>query len=80
MTQYKMDKQKALKLKNEVNGYIVTQGLNFTSFAKLFSKTYGRNLSGTNMIDKFNRGSIKYLDMMDIADLLGYKIVWQPRD
>lgn len=74
MVQYKINNEMQKRVKNEIRGYIVSQGHTFESLAKLMSEKYKRNDSAQNISNKLQRGTIKYAEVIEIAEALGYKI------
>ena len=43
------------------------------------SEKYGRSASVPNFSEKLRRGSLKYREAKELADALGYEIVWKKR-
>lgn len=62
------------RVKNELKGLIVSQGHSLNSIAKLISETYKRPESLQNLSQKLSRGSIKYVEVIELIEALGYKI------
>lgn len=77
MVQTKVDKKMQTRIKNEIRGYMAFKGQTFESLAKLISEKYGRNETPQNISNKLSRGAIKYADVIEIAEVLGFKITWQ---
>lgn len=68
----KKEEQKIIK--NEVKSYIIREGFTMKKIAGLLdneSKVALQNLS-----NKLSRGTIKYSEIKQIADILGYEIKW----
>lgn len=76
MVQTKVDKNMQTRIKNEIRGHMVTKGHTFESLAQLISEKYGRNETAQNISNKLQRGAIKYADVIEIAETLGFKIAW----
>lgn len=76
MVQSKIDGEMQKRIKNEVRSYMVAQGHTFESLAKLISEKYKRNDTAQNLSNKLQRGTIKYAQVIEIAEALGYKIKW----
>lgn len=64
------------RIKNEIRGHMVSKGYTNESLAKLISEKYGRVESAQNISNKLKRGAIKYAEVIEIAEALGYKITW----
>lgn len=47
--------------------------------AELLSDEYGWSDSVSNLSAKLQRESIRYKEVMELADVLGYDIVWKKR-
>ena len=43
------------------------------------TKTYGEQNSVSNLSNKLQRESLRYTEAVQLADALGYEIVWQRR-
>lgn len=76
MVQTKIGKQMQTRIKNEIRSYMVAKGHTFESLANLLSEKYQRNDTAQNLSNKLQRGSIKYAEVIEIAEALGYKISW----
>jgi len=76
MVQVKIDTDMQKRVKNEIRSYMVAQGHTFESLAKLMSEKYKRNDTAQNLSNKLQRGTIKYAEVLEIAEVLGYQIKW----
>ena len=74
-----MDKEKAKKLADKIKGYITIEGSNLSKIAKQLVKTDNTRYSQPGLSQKLKLGTIKYLEVEEIADLIGYDIVWVKR-
>ena len=66
-------------LRNEIKSYIVRQGMTMQQVVDLLSDEYGWSDSVSNLSAKLQRESIRYKEVVELADVLGYDIVWQKR-
>lgn len=66
------------ELKNEVKGYIAKSGWTLTEIVKKMNEELPTDKQTTvqNISNKLSRGSIKYVELKKIADIIGYKIDW----
>lgn len=64
----------------EVKGYIVASGMTLTSTVALLSEKYGWSNCMQNLSGKLSRGTFSYTDAVEIADILGYDIIWKKRE
>ncbi len=63
-------------MRNEIKGYIKMRGMTYDKVAKILTETYGEPVSPQSLSNKFARGSIKYIDVIKMAYVLGYNITW----
>ena len=66
-------------LRNEIKSYIVRQGMTMLEVVDLLADEYGWSDSVSNLSAKLQRESIRYKEVVELADVLGYDIVWQKR-
>ena len=76
MVQVKIDTDMQKRVKNEIRSYMVAQGHTFESLSKLMAEKYKRNDTAQNLSNKLQRGTIKYAEVIEIAEALGYQIKW----
>lgn len=63
-----------MDMKNEIKGYIAMSGETITSVAQKMGITQGA------LSQQINNESIKHKTLLQIADLLGYEIVWKRKE
>lgn len=63
-------------MRNEIKGYIRMRGFTYESLAKILREKYNIPATPQSINNKLSRGSIKYIDVIRIANALGYKITW----
>ena len=63
-------------IKNEIRSYMVKKGFSTNKVIEEINKKYGRNDSAQNLTNKLHRGTLKYREALEIADVLGFKIEW----
>ena len=61
-------------LRNESKSYIVRQGMTMQEVVDLLHDEHGWSDSLSN---KLQRESLRYVEAVQLADALGYEIVWQ---
>ena len=66
-------------LRNEIKSYIVRQGLTMQEVVDLLHDEHGWSDSVSNLSNKLQRESLRYTEAVQLADALGYEIVWQRR-
>ena len=64
-------------LRNEIKSYIVRQGMTMHEVVDLLRDEHGWSDSVSNLSNKLQRESLRYVEAVQLADALGYEIVWQ---
>lgn len=67
------------KIKNEIKAIIVRGGYTMQEVLEKLRDDYGWSDSLSNLSAKLQRESIRYREVIELADVLGYDIVWQNR-
>ena len=67
------------KIKNEIKAIIVRGGYTMQEVLEKLRDDYGWSDSLSNLSAKLQRESIRYREVIELADVLGYDIVWQKR-
>ena len=65
--------------RNEIKSYIVRTGMTMMEVVDYLSDEYGWSRSVPNLSGKLKRSSLRYGGAVELADALGYDIVWQKR-
>ena len=73
------DMRKPETYRNEIKSYIVRTGMTMTEVVDYLSDEYGWSRSVPNLSGKLKRGSLRYGEVVELADALGYDIVWEKR-
>ena len=65
-------------IRNEVKSYITQSGYTLTYIVEQMNKSRDEQHKTTtqNISNKLSRGTIKYSEIKEIADIIGYKIIW----
>ena len=63
--------------RNEIKSYIVRSGYTMQEVVDRLSEDYGWSVS--NLSNKLQRESLRYVEAVQLADALGYDLVWQKR-
>ena len=66
-------------LRNEIKSYIVRNGCTMQEVVALLSDEYGWSDSVSNLSNKLQRESLRYTEAVQLADVLGFEIVWRKR-
>ena len=68
-----------MSIRNEIKAQIVRAGFTMQEVVELLSDEYGWGDSVSNLSAKLQRESIRYKEVVELADVLGYDIVWKKR-
>ena len=66
-------------VRNEIKAVIVRAGFTMQDVVDKLAEDYGWSDSVSNLSAKLQRESIRYKEVIELADVLGYDIVWQKR-
>ena len=69
----------ASDLRNEIKSYIVRTGCTMQEVVDLLADEHGWSDSVSNLSNKLQRESLRYTEAVQLADVLGFGIVWQKR-
>lgn len=68
-----------MNIRNEIKAYIVREGFTMSELVEKLTEQYGWSPSVPNLSDKLRRESLRYKEAVELADALGYDLVWQKR-
>ena len=68
-----------MNIRNEIKAQIVRAGFTMQELVDRLSDEYDWSDSVSNLSAKLQRESIRYKEVLELADVLGYEIVWQKR-
>ena len=74
-----MKKKKTEAYRNEIKSYIVRAGMTMSEVVDYLADEYGWSRSVPNLSGKLKRGSLRYGEAVELADALGYDLVWTKR-
>lgn len=69
-----------MNTRNEIKSYIAREGMTMSCLVEKLSERYGWSASVPNLSDKLRRNSLRYREAVDLADVLGYDLVWRKRE
>ena len=64
-------------IRNEIKAQIVRSGFTMQELVDRLHDDFGWSDSVSNLSAKLQRKSIRYREVVELADVLGYEIVWQ---
>lgn len=70
---------KHTNIRNEIKAQIIRAGYTMQELVDQLSADYGWSDSVSNLSAKLHRESIRYKEVVELADALGYELVWQKR-
>ena len=65
--------------RNEIKSRIVREGFTMEELLERLHDDYGWSRSVSNLSAKLQRDSIRYREVGELADVLGYDIEWRKR-
>ena len=68
-----------MNIRNEIKAQIIRAGMTMQEVVDLLSDEYGWSDSVSNLSNKLQRESLRYVEAVQLADALGYETVWQKR-
>jgi len=66
--------------RNDIKATIIREGLTMKEVLEQLHNEYGWSESIPNLSMKLARATIKYREVLELADIMGYDIVWRKRD
>ena len=66
-------------IRNEIKAQIIRAGYTMQEVVDLLHDEYGWSDSVSNLSGKLQRESLRYREAVELADVLGYDIYWDPR-
>ncbi|WP_270816345.1 LLM class flavin-dependent oxidoreductase [Hungatella effluvii] len=66
-----------MALKEDLKAAIIKSGFTMTQVVDLLNIKYGRDTSVQNFSAKLKRESLKYTEVQEVLDIIGYTIVWE---
>lgn len=68
-----------MSVRNEIKAQIIRAGFTKQEVVDLLHDEYGWSDSVSNLSAKLQRESIRYKEVVELADTLGYELIWQKR-
>ena len=66
-------------MKCEIQSHIIRAGYTQREAVEACSAEYGWSESDSNFSNKLEKQTLRYREALELADVLGYEIVWQKR-
>ncbi|MEY8385927.1 LLM class flavin-dependent oxidoreductase [Oscillospiraceae bacterium 38-13] len=68
-----------MNIRNDIKAQIVRAGMTMQEVVDQLSIEYGWSESVSNLSAKLQRESIRYKEVLELAAVLGYDIIWKKR-
>lgn len=68
----------ANNIRNETKSYIAKSGMTLKDIVNEYNKTHTPTTT-QNISNKLSRGTLKYQEALDIAEIIGFKIIWEEK-
>lgn len=68
-----------MNTRNEIKAIMVREGMTMSEVVAKMAERYGWSASVPNLSGKLRRGSLRYDEAVELADALGYDLIWQRR-
>ena len=68
-----------MNIRNEIKAQIIRAGMTMQEVVDLLSDEYGWSDSVSNLLVRFKLKFFRYKEVLELAAVLGYDIVWQKR-
>lgn len=75
----KISPELAKKICNEIKSIMAKKGFNLNTLAVAYSDKYGRKMTVQNLGNKINKGTIRFFEVLEIADVLGFNVEFKER-
>lgn len=67
------------EFKDEIKSLVIKSGKSLSEIAEELEKKYRSKYSLQNLSNKLQRGTLKYKEALDIAEIIGYEIIWNKK-
>ena len=67
------------EMRNFIKARIMEEGYTMTEVVQLLHEDYQQSKSLSNLSNKLSTGTLRYLEAVQLADILGYDIIWKKR-
>ena len=72
-------KKNVNKVKCDIQSHIIAAGYTHKEAVEACSTEYGWSDSDSNFSNKLDKQTLRYKEVLQLAEVLGYEIVWQRR-
>ena len=75
----KINPEMAIQIKNDIKSIMAKKGFNLNTLAQAYEDKYNRKMTVQNLGNKINKGTIRYFEVIEIADILGFDVEFRIR-
>ena len=68
-----------MNVRNEVKAQLVREGVTMQEALSRLAEQYGWSDSISNLSGKLQQETLRYKEAVELADVLGYEIIWKKR-
>lgn len=69
-----------MSIKDEIKMMLIKSGISMTELVRRLNEKHNRNDTVQNLNGKLTRGTLKYSEAKEIAEILGYEVKWVKND
>ncbi len=75
-----MSEKELNAVRNEIKAYIAQSGWTLTDIVRELNVRHKEQTTTQNISNKLTRGTIKYSEVKEIADIIGYRVEWRAKE
>lgn len=68
-----------MNIRNEIKSILIREGMTMAEIVEKMADQYGWSASVPNFSGKLRRSSLRFQEAVELADALGYDLIWQKR-
>ncbi|MCL6460145.1 MAG: DUF6471 domain-containing protein [Gorillibacterium sp.] len=69
-----------MEIRNEIKAITAKYGWSYTDIVAALNERHGRNDSLQNFSNKINRGTLRYSEALEIAEVIGCTLDWAKKE
>ena len=68
-----------MAVKEDIKAAIIRAGWSISAVNDELNRRHNTNYTVQNLSNKLSRGSLRYREAVEIADIIGFEIEWRPK-
>ncbi|HZG16913.1 MAG TPA: DUF6471 domain-containing protein [Candidatus Bathyarchaeia archaeon] len=68
-----------MNIRDDIKSIITRSGWTMSDVVRALNEKHGRNDSVQNLSNKLSKGTLRYREAVEIADVMGYEIEWRKK-